>query len=588
MSLNLKKSGETKLPKPGSAKRKKRIIKWTAIAVAAALLAALILPMFFRGGSRQVDLGRSTVSASMGEIKSTISSSGIIEPIERYDIVPMAKGKILSAPFEEGDTVRKDDVLYQFDAREITINMERTRNSIDKLDIGDRTTNESIRDQVVTAPQDGKIIGLTVKAGDTLPATGGKVCEIRNQDSIKVKIPFTAAQVANISVGQSATLVSAEYMAQFDGTVTHVSGGSEVSADGAVMYDVEITAANPGALTSGSKVIGIVHTPYGDAESPLPGTIDFESVSEVTAEVGGDVSEVLVKDGDQVTKGQVILRLHNESLYTTQDKSRLDKKDLALSLETQEKQLEDYSIKSPIDGVVITKNAKAGDNIAAGTTSPNILMTVADMSKMIFYIDVDELDISRVQLGQRVDVTADALPGQQFEGTITQIASEGVAENGVTTYQAKVTIDQPGELRPGMNTNAEIVVEQRENVLTVPVAAVKKIGNRSVVYVPENEATKEEKKEQKQSEKIQGQTANSAPEGTVEKEVVTGLADNNNIEIVSGLSEGDEVVIVINASSAFNPMMMGMSMGDAPGGAGGGGRPPQAAGGGSSSRSQGR
>ena len=163
-----------------------------------------------------------------------------------------------------------------------------------------------------------------------------------------------------------------------------------------------------------------------------------------------------------------------------------------------------------------------------------------------------------------------------------------MAENGVTTYQAKVTIDQPGELRPGMNTNAEIVVEQRENVLTVPVAAVKKIGNRSVVYVPENEATKEEKKEQKQSEKTQGQTANAAPEGTVEKEVVTGLADNNNIEIVSGLSEGDEVVIVINASSAFNPMMMGMSMGDAPSGAGGGGRPPQAAGGGSSSRSQGR
>ena len=74
----------------------------------------------------------------------------------------------------------------------------------------------------------------------------------------------------------------------------------------------------------------------------------------------------------------------------------------------------------------------------------------------------------------------------------------------------------------------------------------------------------------------------------MEKEVVTGLADNNNIEIVSGLSEGDEVVIVINASSAFNPMMMGMSMGDAPSGAGGGGRPPQAAGGGSSSRSQGR
>lgn len=575
MKIQWKRNKDPKVPKPGSSKKKKRIIRWSIIGVVFVLIVALIVPRFFQGQNVQVDLGRSSALATRGDIKSTISSSGIIEPIERYDIIPMVKGTILSAPFEEGDVVHKDDILYQFDAREITISMEKTQNSIDKLDISDQTTYDSMEDQVITAPQSGKIVGLTIKEGDTI--SGGKICEIHNQDSVKASIPFSAAQVANISVGQSVTLVSAEYMSQFDGTVTHISGASDVSADGAVMYDVEIEATNPGALTSGSMVIGIVHTPAGDEESPLPGTLEFESVSEVTASVGGDVAEVLVKDGDRVEKGQVIMRLYDESLYTTQEKSELDRRDLELTMQTQEKQLEDYNIKSPIDGVVITKNAKAGDNISTSTNTSNILMTVADMSKMIFYIEIDELDISRVQIGQSVDVTADALPDQQFAGVITQIASEGVSENGVTTYEAKVTIDQPGDLKPGMNTNAEIVVEERLDVLTVPVSAVKQIGGRSIVYVPEENAEKEEKGEQNQMNQGQTGAVSSAPEGTVEKEVVTGLSDNNNIEIISGLSEGDEVIYVINASSNFNPMAMGMgAMGGAMGGGMGG--PPQGGG----------
>ena len=581
-----KKSADNTKP-AGKKGKKKHLKRWIAIIIVIALLAVLLLPLFLDGGAKPAMSNQIDVTVERGEVKSTISSSGIIEPVERYDIVPMAKGKIMSAPFEEGDAVKKDDVLYSFDARDVTINMQKTENSINKLDLTDKTTRDSINDQVITAPQSGKIVGLTLKVGDTVAQSGGKICEIQKQDSFSIKVPFSAGQIGNISVGQSATLISAEFMSQFSGWVSDVSSSSSGSENGSVLYDVEITADNPGALTKGSKVVAVVHTPAGDVESPLPGTMDFESVSTVSATVGGEVAALYYKEGDVVEKGQTILRLHNDSLYNSLDKSQLDKKDLQLTMESQAKSLEDYNIKSPIDGVVITKNAKAGDNITGTGTSPTILMTVADMSKMIFYIDVDELDIAKVQIGQMVDVTADALPGQTFVGEITQIASEGTSENGVTTYQAKVTINAPGDLKPGMNTNAEIVVERKESVLNLPIAAVKKQGEQSFVYV--KDASKEEKKNEKKKENnaVQqpGMPAAKAtiPEGTVRRDVVTGISDTDKIEIISGLEEGEEVVMVMeNASANFNPMMMGMGGGGAPSG---GARPDAQRGGSSKSAS---
>ena len=177
------------------------------------------------------------------------------------------------------------------------------------------------------------------------------------------------------------------------------------------------------------------------------------------------------------------------------------------------------------------------------------------------------------------------MPGQTFIGEITQIASEGTSENGVTTYQAKVTINAPGDLKPGMNTNAEIVVERKENVLNLPVAAVKKQGEQSFVYV--KDASKTEKKNEKKKENNAVQqpgmpvAKSTIPEGTVRRDVVTGISDTDKIEIISGLEEGEEVVMVMeNASANFNPMMMGMGGGGAPAG---GARP--AAQSGTSSRS---
>ena len=77
---------------------------------------------------------------------------------------------------------------------------------------------------------------------------------------------------------------------------------------------------------------------------------------------------------------------------------------------------------------------------------------------MVFNLEVDELEISKIELGQTANITADALPDETFTGEVTKIANEGTSQNGVTTYKVELTISEPGNLISGMNVNAEIIV----------------------------------------------------------------------------------------------------------------------------------
>ena len=165
----------------------------------------------------------------------------------------------------------------------------------------------------------------------------------------------------------------------------------------------------------------------------------------------------------------------------------MDLKDLQYTLDSQMKELENYNIISPIDGVVIMKDAKVGDTV--NNQSGNvILMTVADMSKMVFELAVDELDIAKVKVGQLASIEADALPNEKFEGRVTNISLEGNSQNGVTTYTVEITIDEPGNLKPGMNVNAEIMVEHKNDILYLPMAAITMIRNNAYVYLDSNDA----------------------------------------------------------------------------------------------------
>lgn len=237
-------------------------------------------------------------------------------------------------------------------------------------------------------------------------------------------------------------------------------------------------------------------------------------------------------------------------------------------------QLDDYTITAPISGTVVTKNIKVGDNLDA-TNGQTELAVIYDLSYLSFDMSLDELDVSEVAVGQEVNITCDALEGTQISGEITKVSVAGTTSNGVTTYPVTVQIANPPDgLLPGMNVDATIVVDEAEDVIAVPVAAVQR-GN--VVYIKDSSA--------KNTENIMvgGQTL---PDGWREVKVETGLSDDSYIEVTSGLSEDDIVYVpqIVRESSDQNSMMPGGDNmgGGMPGGmpGGGGGMPSGSRGGG--------
>ena len=188
------------------------------------------------------------------------------------------------------------------------------------------------------------------------------------------------------------------------------------------------------------------------------------------------------------------------------------------------------------------------DPSTAATSGASVYMAVIyDMSHLTFDINVDELDVVKLQAGQKVKFTADALEGQTFTGVVEKININGTTVNGSTTYPVTVAVDGDGAalaqsgLYPGMNVSANIIVEEVGSVLCVPVDAV---SRNSTVLVAGDGAVDEK-----------GNLVD--PTKLVEREVTLGRSNSDYVEILSGLTEGESVYIQNSASSAIDMMRGG-------------------------------
>ena len=140
-------------------------------------------------------------------------------------------------------------------------------------------------------------------------------------------------------------------------------------------------------------------------------------------------------------------------------------------LENTQDTIGDYTITAPISGTVITKNAKAGDKITKGTSGNTVMAVIYDLSAMTLSMSVDELDVGSVKAGQTVEITADAVEGETFTGTVTNVSLEGSYSNGVTNYPVTVTLEETGDLLPGMNVDATIILDSAQDALCIPAGA---------------------------------------------------------------------------------------------------------------------
>lgn len=575
---------------------KKKIIILCIIIAVIGLLGACVHSVRSKIKSAMSGAVMGVSEVTRGNVEATITGSASVEPYESYDILPPASGDILYAPYEVGDYVEKDAVLYSFDTADLDLSMQKAQNSLSKSSLSHRQTIDKMDKLNITAPCDGTLMNVSVKAGDKI-GSNAEVASIQNTTKLKVTVPFNKAQIGYISQGQTAVISSSAHMTSVTGKVTHVATSPTPQADGSVLYDVIVEFTNPSSFTKGLTV-GVE---INGQISPGAGSVEYYDDTTVKSETDGTVTRVYHNTGDYVRKGQVIATLSNDDFSTDLEKSNLDYSDAQLSLQETQKKLEDYNVTAPISGTVLTKTSKAGDTIDK-TNSTVTMMVIGDVSRLKFNLDIDELDVSKVSVGQQVKVTADALENQTFMGEISEISMQGETQNGVTTYTAKVIINEPGELRPSMNVDATIITASAENVLRVPTSDIKSALGKSYVFVQDDSAkgdnkgkkSDDRKKNDDYSKENSADGGRSdedvarmpqAPDGYRTVEIVTGVEGDEYTEVVSGLTEGQKIQQQTTSSSNNNMMMGGM--GGAPGGAPAGGPSGNSGGGNRSGGSQG-
>lgn len=280
------------------------------------------------------------------------------------------------------------------------------------------------------------------------------------------------------------------------------------------------------------------------------GTIEPVNNVDVSSKVTGLIKEVRVNENEQVTAGQVLVilddtrlsaqvaqaeaklanakanfermtQLHRIGAIASQqlDAARMEYYVAQASHIEATSQLSDTTILAPISGTVIGKPIPAGQTVSPGISTPMVLLTIADMSKMQIEAQIDESDIGKILVGQTARFSVDTYPDKTFTGVVTSISHKADIQQNVVYYPVIIDVDSPqGLLKPTMTARVSINIGERKNVLIVPLQAVKETQGQRYVQIMKN-----------------GQPQNVT--------VITGLTSDDKIEIIKGIQEGDQIIL---------------------------------------------
>ena len=504
-----------------------------------------------------------TAQVTRQSITSELSSSGTLAAKDTYTITSLVEGEVIAADFEEGDQVEKGQILYQLDPSSIDSELNTASNSVSRAESSYNSAAEDYAEvqskwsgNTYKATETGYIKNLYVEAGDKIN-NGSQIADIYSDALMKLRLPFLREEAALIPVGSQAVITLSGTGEQLPGVVTIVSSMDETLSGGRLVRYVTITVANPGGMTGDMTATAVVGEFSCSEEGSFTVSVDKTMSASISGNSSVEIAGLLVNEGDYVTEGQPVFTITEKSAKDLLEsyKNSLEQAEEGLEsarnkLESTQDNLENYTITAPISGQVIQKAAKVGDNISRSGNTDTAMAVIYDLSSLTFEMSIDELDIQKVEVGQAVEVTADAFEGETFTGKVTNVSLQSSYSNGVTNYPVTVTLDEAGKLLPGMNVDGTIIIDKAENVLTIPVDSLMR-GSR--VYVKDDTALSADK---------------GVPAGFRAVEVTTGLTNDQYVEILEGLSEGDEVYI--NQSSQ-NTEIFGNMQGFQPGGPGMGG-----------------
>ena len=489
--------------------------KWMVPVVCVAVLGGWFILRPDRAQDANVDVSYVQTTPEKRDLSNSLSGTGTLNPANTYNVKSLVAGKVLTSTIEEGDIVEEGTVLYTVDASDATTKAEQASITLQQAQ---RSYDKTADRQYVRAEVAGVVATLKVAKGDEV-TSGQEVAVIRDSSKMVLQLEFPAADAATFSVGQSAEVTLDGTFETLTGTVTAVTGTDALSTGNLLTRTVTITVRNAGGLTTAQAATATINGVSCIAAK----CFEYQAERTLTTLAAGTVTAINVQEGGAVNKDDIVLQISGEDLTEAIQSAAETLRSAELNMDNLQEAMNNYTVTSPISGTIIEKNAKAGDALTAGAD----LCTIYDLSYLVMVINVDELQVSDVSVGQSVQVTADAVPDKTYTGTVTRVSMKGSSNGGTTTYPVTVRIDETEGLRPGMNANAEIVIAEAGNALAVPNAAIVRGGYVLVTKDSPSAANADPDM--------------TAPEGYVYVPVKTGVSDDDYTQIISGITGNDTV-----------------------------------------------
>ena len=480
-----------------------------------------------------------------GNIVSSVVGSGQVSALNQIDIKPDVSGTITYVGVEPGDEVTSGKLLFSLDSttaqksvRDAEINLQNAELSLQKLQI--QNSNENTDASLTKVYSDGfNAVSTTFL---DLPSTLSGIKDLLGETNLS---DGAARQSGNTAINYRDKAESASYVAERAynknkknfGILTYNSEPKDIEASINETYNT--TQLLAGAIKSLNDYVNYLAEDTGQYDN----FTDYQdTLSEYTNTINSDSSTLLVAKTDIQDYKNLLptndIDLESALITVTQKENALidAKQDLA-----------DYYIRAPFAGIIASVPVIKGDNASSSTTLGTVIT-----AERVATISLNEIDIARVQLGQKVTLTFDAITNLVLAGKVAEIDSIGTVSSGVVNYNVKISFDTSDErIKPGMTVSADITTETKENVLIVPGSAVKTLNNESFVQIFNPEIYL--------ASGSQGIASGRTPE---QKKVVVGASDDTNVEILSGLQEGEQIVTRTISGATTTPNASGGGLGN--------------------------
>lgn len=457
-----------------------------------------------------------TATVEMGEVKKVIFSSGTVEAKAREEVKPEISGKVQRLLVKEGQNVKKGDVLFTVDSADAQLEIQKQELTILRAQ---KELNElKNKKDSIHSDKTGKVKEVLLKEGDTVtPDT--VVAKLTSTDYLKISGKFSAYEAEQFRIGQKVKVFITASLYYVDGTVTAVDmvGQKEKGVGG--VHNVDVLVKKPGALYVGDT--GEVQ--YTDAKgtlfaSQMATPFELPDEMEVLAGTHGKIGKVNVEKDDEIKSGQLLFKMDMTSSDLELQEKELSLKESLLTMEQKKREIAKKQVEAPINGVITKLNVKEGETPSSGDPA----VVIMDTTSVYFVAAVDEIDIPAIKLGQSVDVYVTAFGNKPFKGKVTELPKEGTKEDKSVRFAVKIELTDTTDMKHGMTGDCDIYVEQKENVKRLPI--------NTVEFTEEGKGTVMVK---------DPSTGDPTP-----KEISVGVEGTDFVEIVDGLNEGEEVLMM--------------------------------------------